>query len=176
MEQRSAFADYMRTAVKEPASGTLHDEPFFLRPPLDLARSGKRRPLALFVEQVACQACDEMHGGPLGSEQTRRVLNAFDVARIDLFGKAALVGPDGKRTTEAQLARALEVAYTPSVLLFDGAGREVLRVEGYVRAHHLQSALDYVASGAYRAQPSFQRYLQERTERLRSQGADVRLW
>jgi thioredoxin-related protein len=176
MEHRSTFADYMRSAVKEPASGTLNDEPFFLRPPLDLARSGKSRPLALFVEQVACQACDEMHAGALGSEQTRRVLRAFDVARIDLFGKAALVGPDGKRTTEARMARALEVAYTPSVLLFDAAGREVLRVEGYVRAHHLQSALDYVASGAYRAQPSFQRYLQERTERLRKQGVEVRLW
>ena len=72
--------------------------------------------------------------------------------------------------------RALEVAYTPSVLLFDAAGREVLRVEGYVRTLHLQSALDYVASGAYRQQPSFQRFLQERAERLRKQGTEVRLW
>lgn len=176
MEHQVTFADHMRSAVKEPASGKLNDQPFFLRPPLDLTRPGKAKPLALFVEQVACQACDEMHGEALRSEEARRVLRTFDVARIDLFGKAALTGPDGKRTSEAELARTLEVAYTPSVLLFDGSGREVLRVEGYVRAHHLQSALDYVASGAYRAQPSFQRYLQERTERLRKQGTDVRLW
>jgi thioredoxin-related protein len=174
-EKRTSFAQHMASATNVPASGTLHPQPFFLRPPLDLSRSGKTKPLALFVEQVACQACDEMHGGPLASESTRELLRAYDAARIDMFGKAPLVGPDGKHTNEADLARTLQIPYTPSVLLFDG-GREVLRVEGYVRAHHLQSALDYVASGAYRAQPSFQRYLQERTERLRKQGADVRLW
>jgi thioredoxin-related protein len=176
MENRVTFADHMRSAVKEPASGKLNEQPFFARPPLDLARSGEAKPLALFVEQVVCRACDEMHREALRSEETRRILRAFDVARIDLFGKEPLVGPDGKRRSEVDLARALEVSYTPSLLLFDGAGREVFRVEGYVRAHHLQSALDYVATGAYRSQPSFQRYLQERTERLRKQGVDVRLW
>jgi thioredoxin-related protein len=176
MESRVSFAEHMRSAVTEPASGKLNEQPFFLGAPLDLTRRAPAKPLALFVEHAACQACDEMHAGPLRADATRRVLGAFDAARIDLFGKSPVVGPDGKRTSEAELARALQIAYTPSVLFFDAAGREVLRVEGYVRAHHLQSALDYVASGAYRSQPSFQRYLQERTERLRKQGADVRLW
>ena len=176
MESRSSFADYMRSAVKEPASGKLNDQPFFLRPPLQLARAGNARPLALFVEQVACQACDEMHAGALQTAETRRLLTRVDAARIDLFGSAAVVGPDGKRSTEGELAQALQIAYTPSLLLFDGERREVLRIEGYVRALHLQSALDYVASGAYRTQPSFQRFLQQRAERLRQQGAEVRLW
>ncbi len=176
MEKRTSFAEHMRSAVPAPARGTLNEQPFFLAPPLDLGRRQSAKPLALFVEQVACQACDEMHAGPLHSAETRELLDRFDVARIDLFGAARLTGPDGKPATEAELGRTLEIAYTPSLLLFDASGREVLRVEGYVRALHLQSALDYVASGAYRTQPSFQRYLQTRTERLRSQGSDVRLW
>jgi thioredoxin-related protein len=176
MESRSSFAEYMRSTVQEPASGKLNDQPFFLRPPLNLTRKGNVRPLALFVEQPSCQACDEMHTGPLQAAETRRLLERFDAARIDIFGKAAVVGPDGKPSAEAELAQALQIAYTPSLVLFDGAGREVLRIEGYVRTLHLQSALDYVASGAYRSQPSFQRFLQERAERLRKQGAEVRLW
>jgi thioredoxin-related protein len=176
MENRVTFAEYMVTAVKEPARGQLNDQPFFLPPPLNLARKANAKPLALFVEQVSCQACDEMHGGPLQAAETRALLRHFDAARIDLFGKASVIGPDGKRAVEAELGRALQIAYTPSVVLFDASAREVLRIEGYVRALHLQSALDYVASGAYRTQPSFQRYLRERTERMRSEGAEVRLW
>ena len=38
------------------------------------------------------------------------------------------------------------------------------------------AALDYVASGACRKQPSCQRFLQARGERLRGRGAQVDLW
>ena len=38
MEHQVTFADHMRIAVKEPASGKLNDQPFFLRPPLDLTK------------------------------------------------------------------------------------------------------------------------------------------
>ena len=41
---------------------------------------------------------------------------------------------------------------------------------------HLASGLEYVASGAYLEQPSFQRYLQQRAERIRSSGGTVELW
>jgi len=176
MEGRTSFAEHMRSAVPPPARGTLNPHPFFPSLPLDLARARSTKPLALFVEQLACQTCDEMHSGPLQDAETRELLGRFAVARIDLFGAGRVTDLDGKATTEAELGRALEIAYTPSLLLFDASGREVLRVEGYVRTLHLQSALDYVASGAYRTQPSFQRYLQERAERMRSQGSEVRLW
>jgi hypothetical protein len=36
--------------------------------------------------------------------------------------------------------------------------------------------MDYVASGAYRSQPSFQRFIQSRAERLRERGVVVDLW
>ncbi len=52
----------------------------------------------------------------------------------------------------------------------------MFRFEGYVRPFHLAGAFDYVASGAYRTQPEFQRFLQAKAERLREQGRTVDLW
>ena len=69
----------------------------------------------------------------------------------------------------ALAARKLGIAYTPSIVLFD-AGKEAFRIEAYVRPFHLAGALDYVASGAYRSEPSFQRFLQARGERMRGRG------
>jgi hypothetical protein len=52
----------------------------------------------------------------------------------------------------------------------------VFRAEGYLRPFHLAAAMDYVASGAYRAEPSYQRYLQARADRMRAEGKTVDLW
>jgi thioredoxin-related protein len=65
------------------------------------------------------------------------------------------------------------VQYVPTVVFFDVSGSEVFRIDAYVRSFHLQAALDYVASGAYRKQPSFQRYLQVRAESIRERGGRV---
>ena len=73
-------------------------------------------------------------------------------------------------------ARALKLTYVAAIVFFDDRGREVFRVEAYMRPFHLAGALEYVASGAYRSEPSFQRFLQAKTERQREQGERVDLW
>src|SRR5882762_6442029 len=55
-ERKIALAEYLRTAVREPAGEQLHDEPFFLKPPYDLRRRGAK-PLAVFFETPSCAAC-----------------------------------------------------------------------------------------------------------------------
>ena len=52
----------------------------------------------------------------------------------------------------------------------------MFRIDAYLRPFHLESSLDYVASGAYRDEPSFQRFIQARAERIRARGATVDLW
>jgi len=54
--------------------------------------------------------------------------------------------------------------------------RKVFRVEAYMRPFHLAGSLEYVASGAYRNEPSFQRFLQNEAERQRARGEPVDLW
>jgi hypothetical protein len=52
----------------------------------------------------------------------------------------------------------------------------VFRTEAYLRPFHLAAALDYVASRGYAREPSFQRFIQARAERMRSRGERVELW
>jgi len=82
---------------------------------------------------------------------------------------------EGSTGLDDPWARKLGISYTPSIVLFD-AGKEAFRIEAYVRPFHLAGALDYVASGAYRREPSFQRFVQARGERMRGRGEPVDLW
>ncbi|HUP94940.1 MAG TPA: thioredoxin fold domain-containing protein [Burkholderiales bacterium] len=176
-ETSSTFAEYLVRYAREPASGQLHDEPFFMRPPYDFARTRKGgRPLAILFEQKDCAACDELHRTGFREKEVSALVGKLDVARLELFGRAPLVTPSGKRSTEAEWARDLNVSYTPSILFFDAQGREVFRIEAYVRTFHLASGIDYVVSGAYRKEPSFQRYVQARAGKIREAGGRVEIW
>jgi len=176
-ETRTTFAEYLVQHARQPASGRLHDEPFLMRPPYDFARTRKgARPLAVLFEQKDCAACDELHGTGFREKQVSALVRKLDVARLELFGGSTLVTPAGRRSTEAEWARDLNVSYTPSIVFFDAQGREVFRIEAFVRPFHLASGFDYVVSGAYRKEPSFQRYIQARAEKIREAGGRIELW
>jgi thioredoxin-related protein len=175
-EHSVSFGDFQKQFVPQARAAVPRDEPFFQKPPyiFDRRKPGAR-PLAIFFEQPACTDCDEMHATALKAAESRKLLSRFDVYQLDLKSNTAVVAPDGTRTTATRWARDLNLLYTPSVVLFDAAGREVLRVEAYVRMFHLQSALDYVASGAYTQEPNFQRYIQARAQAIRERGERVEL-
>ncbi len=177
-EGKTAFADYLKGVSAAPSTGLFHDEPFFTPPPYLLQRNVKpaAKPLAVLFEQKHCAGCDEMHAIGLKEPETRQLLEKFEVVRLNLFGKAPLVTPEGRKLTEAEWGRALKVAYTPTLVFFDQKGGEVFRVEAYLKTFHLQSSLDYVASGAYRTQPNFQRFIQTRADELRAKGIEVDIW
>jgi thioredoxin-related protein len=177
-EGKISFATYLQRHAGEPASGMLHDEPFYRKPPYDFSRSrrGSGKPLAVLFEQRHCAACDALHARGFSDPAVRDLIGRFDVARLELFGGARVVTPEGETLTEERWGRALAVAYTPSLVFFDAGGKEVFRMEAFLQPFHLASGLDYVASGAYRKQPSFQRYIQQRAERIRAAGGRVDLW
>lgn len=177
-ESRIAFAEFLKRQARTPASGRLHDQPFFLRPPLDLDRSRRpgTRPLAVLFEQKHCAACDELHQHGFANPDARALIRRFDVTRLELFGAERLVTPGGRSLTAAQWGRELKIAYTPTLVFFDENGTESLRVEAYLKPFHLASSFDYVASGAYRREPSFQRFIQARAEKIRAAGGRVELW
>jgi len=176
-EKRITYAEYLQRHAREPANGRLHDQPFFIKPPYDLARSRRTegKPLVVLFEQKSCGACDELHARGFRDPAVRELIGRFDVARLELFGAAPLVTPEGKSLTEERWGRALGIVYTPSLVFFDAGGKEVFRMEAYFQPFHLASGLDYVASGAYRRQPRFQRFVQQRAERIRAAGGRVEL-
>jgi thioredoxin-related protein len=176
-QTHSTFAEYLAQSAREPASATLHDEPFLRRAPYDF--SGRRKgakPLAVLFEQKGCGGCDELHRTGFKDPRVSGLLEKFDIVQLELFGQAPIVTPPARRATEAEWARQLNVAYTPSIVFFDRDGEEIFRVEGYLRPFHLAASFDYVASGSYRKEPSFQRYIQARAKRIREQGGRVELW
>ena len=177
-EKNVSFADYLRQHVREPAGGALNNEPFLLKPPLDLAAQLKRsgRFLAVLFEQKHCAACDELHQQGFADQTVRELAGRLDFAQVELFGSEKLVTPGGRVLTALEWGRQLQLAYTPSIVFFDSAGKEVFRIETYLRPFHLASSLDYVVSKAYVDQPSFQRFIQERADKIRAAGGTIELW
>ncbi|MDH5537437.1 MAG: thioredoxin fold domain-containing protein [Betaproteobacteria bacterium] len=172
------FGEFLKRNVGEPGSGKLHPQAFFLKPPyrLDPHHRQRGKPLAVLFEQPNCAACDELHTSGFKDPAVLELIGKFDVARLDRHGTQPVVTPGGRSLTEAAWAKALGIAYTPSVVFFDAAGSEVFRIEAYLRPFHFASSFDYVASGAYRREPSFQRYIQARAQKLREQDRPVELW
>lgn len=176
LEKGVTFAEYLKQQRREPASASLHPQPFFLPAPHDLRRKPGAKPLAVLFETPYCAQCDEMHTVAFKRHEVLEQLARFDVARFAISENSSVIAPDGKKTSAAEWANALRVAYVPTLLLFDARGREVFRTEAYLRPFHIAGALEYVSSGGYRREPSFQRFLQAKAERMRARGERVDLW
>jgi thioredoxin-related protein len=175
-ERKEALTAYLARQPPDSASPRLADEPFFLPPPHDLRRAPGGKPLAVLFETTYCGPCDELHREGFTRPQVRSLLERFDVVRFAVGARTGLTTPDGRTTTAEAWASALGVTFAPAIVFFGVDGREVFRIDAYLRPFHLESSLEYVASGAYRAEPSFQRYLQGRADRLRAAGSTVDLW
>ena len=175
-EKELRFADYYHQLEPVKPSGKLHDEDFFLQPPYDLRYlANSDKPLLLLFEQKQCKPCDEYHTDIYQRPETRQQLARFNIVRLDMWADNPLLGLDGQKTTARKLAKQLDVKYAPSMVFFDKS-KEVFRTEAYLKAFHTQSVLDYVASGAYRTQPNFQRFIAARADKLEAQGIHVDLW
>lgn len=166
------FREYFSALSPPAASGVLHQDATYLAADAVLnARDG--RPLLVLFEQKDCAPCDELHLDILNRPESREQLQRLDVVLLDMWSQQPLQRPDGKTSSIAQWARELNVQYAPSLVFFDTQGVEVFRTEAYLKAFHMQSAIDYVASGAYRDQPSFQRFISARADALEARGVHV---
>jgi thioredoxin-related protein len=176
-EQDGDFRSYYAKAAPQKASGQLHQLPLSLPHPLRLkdARQGSYRPLVVMFEQKVCAECDELHLDILKRPEVALSLSNLDTAVLDMWSQEVLQTPDGREMPAAEWARELKIKYAPSLVFFDAKGKEVFRTEAYLRTFHVHGALDYVVSGAYLHQPSFQRFLQHRTDVLHARGFEVDL-
>ncbi len=176
-EQQGSFRDYLKQHQTLAASGKLHREPGYLTQPLDL-RAEKRnsgKPLLVLMETKQCPPCDELHDKAFTRPEVRKSLQGFDIAILDIWSSESLTTPRGETLSATQWADQLGIQYAPSLIFFDAQGQEVFRSEAYLKAFHVNSALDYVLSGSYRDQPNFQRYIQTRADEMRARGEVVEL-
>lgn len=174
-EKSIAYRDYIAANTPPASGGELFKEDFFKPAPYQLQRRANR-PLAVFFEQKDCPSCAELHQKMLTDPETRAVLRKLDVIQLDMWSKTPLVTPQGKRLTAREWAKALDVKYAPTIVVFDERGREIIRTEAFFKVFHTQGIFAYAAEGAYKTEPNFQRYLSARAEKLREEGKDVDIW
>ena len=175
-ERRESLAEYM--AARE-ATAPRHAPPtgaYLMREPAQLARRAGGKPLAVLFESERCAPCAEMHGEAFKRPTLRPLLARFDIARLVPGEPARLTTPAGPAAEARAWARDLQIVMYPTVVFFDSRGREVFRFDGHLRPFHIESAFDYVASGAYAREPQFQRFIQARAEALHKAGKPVDLW
>lgn len=170
------FAAYAAGSDAPAGSGRLHLEDATLEgPPFDLSRRDPARPLLVLFEQQQCLACDELHQDIFRRPATRALLERFEIAVLDIRSADPMVTPDGAAATSLDWALAQGIKVAPTLAVYDASGAEAIRSEGYLKAFHVQSILDYAASGAHREAPDFQRWLRARSERLQAEGLEVDL-
>ena len=172
-EQR--FGPWLAKREAPPTGGTITWAEGFASTPADLSKRSAGRPLLVLFDEAGCAPCDELHRDGLPRSEVRAELARFDRLQLDRFGEGEVVTPGGERTSAKAWAEALGISYAPSLVMFDAEGREVFRAEAYLRPFHLRNALGYVASGAYREQPSFQRYIEGVADAMRERGEVVDL-
>lgn len=179
-ENAVAFRDFVaerEKAVPGKSSGEMTPQPFFLKNASDLRRKGPRaKPLAVYFEQKDCPDCEVLHRRVIADPEVRQSLAKFDNVRFDMWSREIITTPEGKRMPVRDWVRELGINYAPSIVLFDAAGKEVIRWEASFRVFHTMGMFDYVSSRDYQKEPSFQRYLASLTEHIRKQGRDVNIY
>ena len=166
--QNEAFQAFIARAQPLSEGGEPVAEDWFQPPPyqLDRSRWPAQRELVVMFEQGDCFACDLLHTDPLADPSVLEKIRQLEVVQLDPRDETLVITPQGKRTTAKEWAKELGLFYYPSLLFFDRAGQEILRIDSVVRLYRLNLALEYVSSGGYREQPNFQAWKRARDERI----------
>ena len=131
------------------------------------------QPVALLFEYPGCEDCVQLHKKVLSRSDTHQLMQGFQTYRFDVSNSEKIdIGTAGQKTAAAY-AEELGLTYFPSIVLLDAEGAEQLRIDGYVQSFHFNTALEYVSEKAYQRVPEFQRYINERADRLREEGQEV---
>ena len=179
-EAKISYQDYIAKRNPQPASGRLHNNINSVISVSDLQKSVKQackddKHLLVMFEQKKCDTCDELHLDILQRKESVEQLSRHKVVVIDMWSNKMITTPSGTKMKIRDWAKQLNVIYAPSLLFFNEKGKEVFRADGYLKAFHTQSVMDYVSSNSYLKQSNFQRYIDERADHLREQGIDVNL-
>ena len=142
--------------------------------PLRLAHRTSQRPLLVIFGAHDCPTCRRLQQR-LQQPTLATALTNFDVAQMNRWSEQSVQTPTGDTLSARAWADQLQLHMSPSLVFFDASGQPVFRVESDLESFHLHAVLDYVSSGAYRYQPSLQRFLQHRVETLEARGLQVEL-
>ncbi len=150
------------TALREP----IRYPPWFklsflnLREDLQEALRFEKRGLIVYFGQHDCAYCYALIEKNLGlrdiEQYTRRY---FDVVAIDIHSDEVVTNLQGEEMSEQEFADSLGVDLTPTLIFYNEAGEEAMRLRGYYPPYKFRAALEYVADAHYKEE-SFRDYLE----------------
>ena len=173
-DKKEKFRAYLARVSPAKNRGKIDRSLETIRAPHDLSQPASRYRMILF-EQKQCGDCDELHSDVFRRKASIEQLKKFDIAVLDMWSDEKIIRPDGRKSSIRDWARDLNIQYAPSMVFLDPAGKEVFRIEAYLKSFHIQSVMDYVSSEAYKTESNFQRYIDSRADGLRKQGITVDL-
>lgn len=175
-ELEQPFTSYMLAGQGDKQQSLIDEDFFLVQNNLQAQLQQSDRPLAVFFEAAGCEDCVTLHQKVLTDAPTRALLRQMDSIQLDVHAMDNIVTPQGNEISQKAYAEQLGITYTPTVVLFDSEGKEVHRLEGFFKTFHVQSSLAYVLGKGYLKEPSFQRYISARAEKIREKGYDVDIW
>ena len=158
----------------EMAAEPVIEEDFFL--PGNRLADPTEKYRAVYFESAGCEDCRLLHEKVLSDAPTRELVKKMVNVQMDINSDQPVKTVEGLTLSQRDYARRLNIGYTPSVVFYDPQGKEVHRIDGFLKTFHFQSSLAYVLEQGYLSQPSFQRYISERGEKLRALGFDTDIW
>ncbi|CAC9582570.1 hypothetical protein [uncultured Gammaproteobacteria bacterium] len=173
-----SYANYINN-LKKDKTGTLNAHAIFDAGPHMLSRSETipaQKVLAVFFEEPNCQTCNDFYQQLMPLKETQNYLKKMQVVRFNALSDEKLITPAGKRTTAKDWYEKLNLTYKPAIVFFDKTGEEIIRRDAFFKAYHTHGIMTYALTGAYKTQPNFQRYLEDKSDKLREQGITVDLW
>ncbi len=175
-ESRLTFNEYVSSGASTVPGGLIREDFYLEKPDLMANLTNNQRYLAVYFESSDCRDCEVMHKNILTDAPTRKLVMDMVNVQLNIHSNEEVIDTEGERLSQRDYAKKMNIGYTPAVVFFDGQGKEVHRIEGFLKTFHFQSSLAYVLEEAYRTEPSFQRYISARSEKLIEQGYDTDIW
>ena len=139
LEEPLAFPDWFKLSFLD------------LREDVEEVRESGKQGLMIYFGQKYCAYCKQLLETDLGAEDIQGyVREHFDVIGIDIHGDRTVTDLNGEELTESALAIREKTNFTPSLIFYNTAGEEVLRLRGYYPPYRFRAALEYVADAHYK--------------------------
>ena len=130
-----------------------------LREDIEEVREAGKQGLIVYFGQKYCAYCKQFLEADLEAGDIQTYLREhFDIIGIDIHGDRTVTDMQGRELTESALAIRDKTNFTPSVIFYNTAGKEVLRLRGYYPPYRFRAALEYVADAHYRDE-NYRQYL-----------------
>ncbi len=182
--QKQNFAQYKNNNYKEPAQKVqtpfnFEMPSYFDKPPFILSRSEiflAPRLLGIIFTKKNCTDCKYFYQNLIKNPKIEKRLKQMQIVSLEISPAQKIITPNGKRTTADKWYESLKLTDIPALVIFNEAGREIIRKDAYLKTFHFESILDYALSDAYKSESSFQRFIEHKAEKLRARGIDVDIW